>query len=946
MSTTVTRIKKDGKLLLKDTINERLPVVTNGLVAHYPLDGDYNNSNPDVYVPYLNYTVNTIDQRTITYAANSPFIFTCTFKPAWDCADDKYIISLQNGDIAGNVFNFGVYQGKLLTWTITPDTGVVISQGVSYKLKLDYDGTALKIYLDGTLVNSRAVSIGVATYIRVGEYHNSATTDSWIGELWDWSFTQKYSPTNNSNTVQTPDGLAIQLATTNLVTDINPAWGPWSGFTGSSQSYLAPNGSQGVVLNAITGGGTMWRYTNGGAWITVLPSTTYTVSAYIKATNITGVSTNCFYIYQYTTGLTYVAEYGVFSATNARLLPNGYYFCWGTFTTTATTGNIQLQGFEYSGGQQISCYNLQLEQNAFATAYVNGSASSGLLSIPNPVRTGQYTISFKCSIPSTVGTLVGYNTIMSMGGYYTTNSWTIMDQSYPTVAGLQTLIRKGAADEWAWQSGNMSNPSNFHDKNVYTIVRNASDYLCYFNGIYTGSVAHLSTTMQDTIWVGSRDWGSTLGASVVSDLSIYNRALTASEVTALVGESFKVSTTSATTLYLNESPVIPVDGYYFPLASDTKDISKTIDATDNANTVFEDGAAWVGTSNTNISTYSSDLTNGWNYSNATIASTSNASPIDSNKSSYLINFTAASFDMYRTYTGLTAGASYTVSMYVKLGTATNFCIVVNNTADWNVGASKEFTSVDGLNTKRYTRVSLTFTCPATGQINLHLGGHAAVAIPQQTAGNVYIYGHQLEQKMFLTPYMPSLPSSGTRGATSLEYNLNSTIGLDWSGNWSICYWKKPIATNGDNLTNYNIDSLGCNSNSVGGGYVWWGKEAGSNVVYASTPSAFTTSDYFNNWQFITIIKSGTVVTIKTQLVTGTIYVRTFTGPTTANSYVTQYGYDLKLGGYDNTSPPNVYFRDLIVARRALSDTEVQNIYKQFSIYKTKVNTQNLIEEGI
>ena len=223
--TVVARIKKDGSLLLANDVNERLPVVVDGLVAYYPFDGEFNNAKPDVYVSYVNYTVNTIDQRLISYAANSPFIFTCTFKPAWDCADDKFIISLQNGDVASNVFNYGVYTGKLLTWTVTPDTGAVITQGVSHHLKLDYDGTTLKIYLDGALVNSRAVSIAAATYIRVGEYSNTATGDAWIGELSNWTFTQKYQATNNSNTIQTPDGVAVQEATTNIYsTNLNDAY--------------------------------------------------------------------------------------------------------------------------------------------------------------------------------------------------------------------------------------------------------------------------------------------------------------------------------------------------------------------------------------------------------------------------------------------------------------------------------------------------------------------------------------------------------------------------------------------------------------------------------------------------------------------------------------------------------------------------------------------------
>jgi hypothetical protein len=39
MPTTLHQISKDGSLIVDDVVDERLPSVTGGLVAHYPLDG-------------------------------------------------------------------------------------------------------------------------------------------------------------------------------------------------------------------------------------------------------------------------------------------------------------------------------------------------------------------------------------------------------------------------------------------------------------------------------------------------------------------------------------------------------------------------------------------------------------------------------------------------------------------------------------------------------------------------------------------------------------------------------------------------------------------------------------------------------------------------------------------------------------------------------------------
>ena len=115
-----------------------------------------------------------------------------------------------------------------------------------------------------------------------------------------------------------------------------------------------------------------------------------------------------------------------------------------------------------------------------------------------------------------------------------------------------------------------------------------------------------------------------------------------------------------------------------------------------------------------------------------------------------------------------------------------------------------------------------------------------LVVLQAGSGNyVDIKQVQIEFKSYLTPFI-----NGTIGASSLTYNLNSSIGLDWSGDWTICYWKKPMATQDDSLNYYNIESVGCNGNSVGGGYVWWGKNAGNNTISNSYPTDFSPTDYF------------------------------------------------------------------------------------------------------
>lgn len=165
------------------------------------------------------------------------------------------------------------------------------------------------------------------------------------------------------------------------------------------------------------------------------------------------------------------------------------------------------------------------------------------------------------------------------------------------------------------------------------------------------------------------------------------------------------------------------------------------------------------------------------------------------------------------------------------------------------------------------------------------------------------------------------------GGNKLQYNLNSTLGLDWNADWSICYMKKPIGTHSGELvlTGYSIESLGSNSNSVGGGYVWWGKNNGSNTLSATTNSTIDPNTYFNNWQYVTLVKSGTTVTIETWIKDSIQRTRTYSLSSVAsNYYVNQYGYDLYLGGWDNNNGCYTRFKNLVVAQRALSSNELNN----------------------
>ena len=193
---------------------------------------------------------------------------------------------------------------------------------------------------------------------------------------------------------------------------------------------------------------------------------------------------------------------------------------------------------------------------------------------------------------------------------------------------------------------------------------------------------------------------------------------------------------------------------------------------DNTLLYFDTGSikSYKGEPTTNFSLYSDILksvTNGNQYNGqfyynlATVYKTNNISPIRTSNA-YLINMSGSSYDLYSAYTGLTVGSTYTFSIYVKLGSATNFTIVPNNTAGWNtVTGGTVFT---GLSKDKYIRVSITFIAPSGGSVNIHLGGHSE-SITQQSAGSLYLWGHQFELNSHPTNYLSTSSSTSLRTST-------------------------------------------------------------------------------------------------------------------------------------------------------------------------------------
>jgi hypothetical protein len=142
-----------------------------------------------------------------------------------------------------------------------------------------------------------------------------------------------------------------------------------------------------------------------------------------------------------------------------------------------------------------------------------------------------------------------------------------------------------------------------------------------------------------------------------------------------------------------------------------------------------DQIAWT----TSAGTYAnnnSTITNSWGYTENNVQQLTFAAATGSN------------YDLYVSVptTGY-VGQTLIIKCWVKLGTATNWNLSVNNGQIWNSAAGQTFTPSNS----SYTQISLSFVCPSTVGFNVHVGSNLNTIYGQtaQTAGTSYVYGWQI-----------------------------------------------------------------------------------------------------------------------------------------------------------------------------------------------------------
>jgi hypothetical protein len=166
---------------------------------------------------------------------------------------------------------------------------------------------------------------------------------------------------------------------------------------------------------------------------------------------------------------------------------------------------------------------------------------------------------------------------------------------------------------------------------------------------------------------------------------------------------------------------------------------------------------------TNLCLYSQTFSDtSWIALNSTKVSTNNTDPSNTSTALNVTWTSGGSKYFYRMQTGLTIGATYTITFYVKSSNASKFRIY---------SESLGFTSANFTTTSDFQRFQLTYTAAVIS------GTFGFQAASDNTAADLIVAFAQLELGAYSTTYIPTTTASATRVADSAsKTGISSLIG--------------------------------------------------------------------------------------------------------------------------------------------------------------------------
>jgi hypothetical protein len=920
----ITRIKQ-GDVYISGELNERLPAIQSGLVVYYPFDGTELSGSlfGDGWTgaTSANSAIQDLTKSNVPVCGQQTIMFRGWFR--------------KSGGLNGGVTLYCYHQiNGSWNWQSASINGDLVDGEWVY-LEKSYQVAGLAT---DTLTNfSQGISL---------------RQDNTIGKL-EWQDLNCYVlPSTTNQPLWQSDGLGIDENNTNLWTDQNPAC--YNNFGVPVTNNLIDEYYLGQQIRRMTYqctssslGSFRGSYANQGYYgngMTYTGGNTYFASIYWRpskedvdvggtASNIPGWSD------VYTEKLAGGWRRSVCKWYDASNRTDNKF--WSFRCPSVDVGETIT----------IDWACPQIEQKVFTSTYTVAPGRTGYSYINiDELNLNNFTISFKFKPNAEYYKVMGAGYNFTLVSMYDADLIRRIDYtdyhgspspSNTSSASFFDLMPDASWDNAMhhWHHYYGYQMTKWHD---YVIVKSGNTLRIYvvLNGnvlvdnTWTyGDSALLTNFVLARLRVGTdgnlQPWSGT-----VKNLAVYNSALDTSALQILTQARHESLGVMRNNVILEKS-LVPSDTVYFPLCENGNSVGNTVAPSELTNPSFYKGAIFIGPSRTNLFTQpTSDNFGVRGNGTYTVEPTTQDGDM-----TYRFNYNQGVTYGYRGWDiACAVGDVFTVSFDAFISSDKDdfaYSFIANCEQALSYGFNYDTSKVGTWQSFVYTGTAST--------TNLRVLFYPTQSTVNGSKGYILYRNMQVEKTSFATPFI-----NGSRGASYLEYNLNSSYALDWSKDWSIVYWKKPIGTYTGTMTAYNIESLGSNSNSVGGGYIWWGKTNSSNDINGTGVSFNPSTNYFNKWQMVALLKTGTTINIRTYLPDGTLAIRTdSTTNTVANYYVSQYGYDFKLGGWDSGQETNTFFRDLLLFRRCLSSVEADTLYKRF--YKqsgSKIYVQGNLIEGV
>ena len=302
------------------------------------------------------------------------------------------------------------------------------------------------------------------------------------------------------------------------------------------------------------------------AGFAIEPSTTYIYSKYIKPSdNFAYTNANFLYRYEYAAGGgSRLVEGGVFNKTNTEYLGNGWYRCWGTFTSQATAATVTLPFYTYPGkSMTYELGGIQLEKSDHITPYVISTNTPYIIDssgygyngdIKGILKTSNNTARYNFSTifdGDTAAIQTPNLTTMITDKNYTISCWTyktqIGNKNYQTIyggpSGFELEARSSSNTNPLFRIHNWGGGTTAYEFNKwyhFCFVHNDTESKLYINGELkiTGSSANVPS---GNYFIGS--WSTSTSQNFdgnISDFRIYATALTAEQILELYNTSMSI----------------------------------------------------------------------------------------------------------------------------------------------------------------------------------------------------------------------------------------------------------------------------------------------------------------------------------------------------------------------------------------------------------------------